>query len=94
MEGNEQKKKRIQVTGRWGRRSKQLLNDLKEKIGYCKLKEEALEDSMITGCGRGHGSVVPLWHEWIRGGRNERKNEWTNKWRKECEHVCARACAL
>jgi hypothetical protein len=31
----------IEVTGIRGRRRKQLLDDLKEKIGYCKLKEGA-----------------------------------------------------
>jgi hypothetical protein len=36
--------------GRRGRRRKKLLDNLKEKRGYCKLKEEAL--------GRGYGPVV------------------------------------
>ena len=35
--------RRIEVTRRRGRRRKQLLDDLKEKRGYCKLKEEALD---------------------------------------------------
>jgi hypothetical protein len=34
---------RIQVTGRRGRRCKQLLDDHKEKTGYWKLKQEALD---------------------------------------------------
>jgi hypothetical protein len=34
---------RIEVTGRRGRRRKQLLDDLKEKRSYWKLKEEALD---------------------------------------------------
>jgi hypothetical protein len=34
---------RIKVTGRLRRRRKQLLYDLKEKRGYCQLKEEALD---------------------------------------------------
>jgi len=34
---------KIEVTGRRGRRRKQLLDDLKEKIGCWKLKEEALD---------------------------------------------------
>jgi hypothetical protein len=33
---------RIEMTGRRGRRRKQLLDDLKGKRRYCKLKEEAL----------------------------------------------------
>ena len=40
----------IEVTGRRGRRGirrrKQLLDDLKEKKGYCKLKEEALDRTL------------------------------------------------
>jgi hypothetical protein len=36
---------RIEMTGRRGRRIKQLLNDLKEKRGYWKLKELALDRS-------------------------------------------------
>jgi hypothetical protein len=31
------------MTGRGGRRPKHLLDDLKEKRGYCKFKEEALD---------------------------------------------------
>jgi hypothetical protein len=34
---------RIYVTGRRGRRYKQLLEDLREKRGYCILKEETLD---------------------------------------------------
>jgi hypothetical protein len=34
---------RIEMTGRRGRRCKQLLDDLKEKRRYWKLKEEALD---------------------------------------------------
>jgi hypothetical protein len=47
---------RIEVTGRRGRRRKQLLDDLKENRGYCKLKEEALDCTLRrrTRFGRGH----------------------------------------
>jgi len=42
------------VTERRGRRRKQLLDELKETRGYCKLKEEALDRTVWrTGCGRG-----------------------------------------
>jgi hypothetical protein len=34
---------RIEMTGRRGRRRKQLLDDIKEKRRYWKLKEEALD---------------------------------------------------
>jgi hypothetical protein len=47
------------VTGRRGRRSKQLLDDLKATKGYCKLKEEALDRTVWrTRFGRGYGPVV------------------------------------
>jgi hypothetical protein len=50
---------RIEMTGRRGRRRKQLLDDLKEKRGYWKLKEEALERTVWrTRFGRGYGPVV------------------------------------
>jgi hypothetical protein len=52
---------RIEVKGRRGRRirCKQLLDDLKEKRGYWKLKEEALNRTLWrTGFGRGYGPVV------------------------------------
>jgi hypothetical protein len=47
------------MTGRRGRRRKQLLDDLKEKRRYWKLKEEALDHTVWrTGFGRGYGPVV------------------------------------
>jgi len=47
------------VTGRGERRRKQLLNGLKEKRGYCKLKEEALNrNQWRTRFGRCYGAVV------------------------------------
>jgi len=47
------------VTGRRGIRRKQLLDGLKKKRGYCKLKEEALIRTIWRVCfGRGHGLVV------------------------------------
>jgi hypothetical protein len=50
---------RIKMTGRRGRRRKQLLDDLKEKRGYWKVKEEALDRSQWrTRFGRGCGPVV------------------------------------
>ena len=36
----------IEVTGRRGRRRRKLLNDLKERRGYCHLKEEALDRTL------------------------------------------------
>jgi hypothetical protein len=50
---------RIAMTGRRGRRCKQLLDDLKEKRRYWKLKEEALDCTLWrTRFGRGYGPVV------------------------------------
>jgi hypothetical protein len=50
---------RIEVTVRRGRRRKQLLDDLKEKRRYWKLKEEALDLTLWRTCfGRGYGPVV------------------------------------
>jgi hypothetical protein len=50
---------RIEMTGRRGRRRKQLLYDLKEKRRYWKLKEEALDHILWrTRFGRGYGPVV------------------------------------
>jgi hypothetical protein len=49
----------IEMTERRGRRSKQLLDDLKEKRRYWKLKEEALDCALWrTLFGRGYGPVV------------------------------------
>ena len=49
----------IEVTGRQGRRRRKLLDDLKDRRGYCHLKEEALDRTMWRACfGRGFGSVV------------------------------------
>jgi len=51
--------RRIEVAGRRGRRRKQLLDDLKEKKGYRKLKEEALDRTVWrTGFVRGYGPVL------------------------------------
>jgi hypothetical protein len=50
---------RIEVTGRRGGRLKQLLDDLKEKRGDWKLKEEALDRTVWrTRFGRGEDLVV------------------------------------
>ena len=47
------------MTGRRGRRHKKLLDDLKERTGYCHLKEEALDRTMWRAqFGRGFGPVV------------------------------------
>jgi hypothetical protein len=51
--------RRIEMTGRRGRWRKQLLDDLKEKRSYCKLKEEALDRILWrTRFGSGYGPFV------------------------------------
>jgi hypothetical protein len=50
---------RIEMTGRRGRRRQQLLDDLKKKRSYWKLKEEALDRTLWRTCfGRVYGTVV------------------------------------
>jgi hypothetical protein len=50
---------RIEIMGRQGRRCKQLVDDLKKKRRYWKLKEEALDCTLWrTRFGRGYGPVV------------------------------------
>jgi hypothetical protein len=44
IEGN------IEEMGRRGRRSKQLFDDLKDKIGYWKFKQEALVHPLYKNC--------------------------------------------
>ena len=52
-------KGQIEVTRRRGRRRKKLLNDLKDRRGYCQLQEEALDRTMWRNhFGRGFGPVV------------------------------------
>ena len=52
-------KGQIEVKRRRGRRSKKLLDDLKDRRGYCQLKEEALDRTMWRNrFGRGFGPVV------------------------------------
>ena len=49
----------IEVTGRRGRRRRELLDDLKERRGYSHLKEESLDSTMWRiRFGRGFGPVV------------------------------------
>ena len=52
-------KGRIEVTRRRGRRCKKLLDDLKDRRGYCQLKEGARDRTMWRNCfGRDFGPVV------------------------------------
>jgi len=47
------------VTRRRGRRCKKLLDDLKDRRGYCQLKEEAVDRTRWRNrFGRGFGPVV------------------------------------
>ena len=52
-------KGQIEATRRQRRRRKKLLDDLKDRRGYCQLKEEALDRTMWRNrFGRGFGPVV------------------------------------
>ena len=52
-------KGQIEATRRRGRRRKKLLDDLKDRRGYCQLKEEALDRTVWRNrFGRGFGPVV------------------------------------
>ena len=52
-------KRGIEVTGQRGRRRGMLMDERKERRGYCHLKEEALDRTMwIAGFGIGFGPVV------------------------------------
>ena len=52
-------KGQMEVTRRRGRRHKKLLDDLKDRRGYCQLKEKALDRTMWRNrFGRGFGPVV------------------------------------
>ena len=52
-------KRQIKVTRRRGRRRKKLLDDLKDRRGFCHLKEEALDRAMWRNLyGRSFGRVV------------------------------------
>ena len=63
---------KIEVTGRRGRIIMQLLDELKEKMEFCKLKEEALDRThWRTRYGGVYGSVVRLEKERTEGQANE-----------------------
>jgi hypothetical protein len=50
---------RIEVTGRQGKRRRQLLDDLKKKRGDCKLKKETVDLTLCRKCFRkGYETVV------------------------------------
>ena len=63
---------RMKVTGRWERRRRQLLDDLKKKRGYWKLKQKALDRNVWrTRRGRGNGPVVRQTTEWMTEQGNQ-----------------------
>jgi hypothetical protein len=52
-------KGQIEVTRRQGKRRKKLLDDLKDRRGYCELKEEALDRTMWRNrFAKGFGHVI------------------------------------
>jgi hypothetical protein len=59
IQGKIRVKGEMEVTRRRGRTRRKLLDDLKNRRGYCHLKEEALDRTVWTaGFGRGFGPVV------------------------------------
>jgi hypothetical protein len=59
-------KEGIEVTERWRRRRKELLDDLKERRGYSHLKEEAIDRTVGRArFGRGFGPFVRQTTEWM-----------------------------
>ena len=59
-------KEEMEVTRKRGRRRKKLLDGLKERRGYCHLKEEALDRTVWrAGFGIGSGPVVRQTDRWI-----------------------------
>ena len=63
----------IEVTGRRGRRHRNVLDDLKERRGYSHLNEEALDRTMWRArFGRGFGPVVKRTTKWMNVVRNNR----------------------
>jgi hypothetical protein len=56
----------IEVTGRRGRRRRNLLDDFKERRGYSHLKDEALDRTIWRArFGRGFGPVVRQTAKWM-----------------------------
>jgi hypothetical protein len=56
----------MEVTRRWGRRRKKLPDELRDRRGYCHLKEEALDRTVWRKrFGRGFGPVVSQTEYWI-----------------------------
>ena len=62
---------RIEVMGRWGRRYKQLMDDCKEKIGYWKLRQEAIDHPLWrTSFGRTigtHNRMMIIFYSYLSG---------------------------
>ena len=72
---------RIEVTGRRGRRYEDLRDGLKEKRGYWKLKQEALDLTLWrTRFRRGRGPFLSQTIEWIHIGQHQYPSTW-------CLHV-------
>ena len=66
----------IEVTGRWRRRRKKLLDDLKERRGYSHLKKETLDRTKWRApFGRGFRPVV------------RQTNKWMNEWMRGSEET-------
>jgi hypothetical protein len=79
----------IEVTGGRGIRRRKLLDNLKKRRGYSRLKEEALDRTMWrAGFGRGFGPVVRQTTKWITvlTGNTPGRRQFTNLTCK-CENI-------
>ena len=78
----------IEVTGRRGRRRRNLLDDLKERRGYSHLKEEALDRTVWRArFGRGFGPVVRQTAKWM-----DRRTHQFSLWRSNMIYVPHTKC--
>jgi hypothetical protein len=68
---------RMVVTGIQGRRRKQLMDDRKEKGGYCKLKEETAENSLWKRLWTCHKTDCGM-NEWMNVGLQFAIKEYKN----------------
>jgi hypothetical protein len=70
---------KIEGTGRWRRRCKQLLAEFKEKRRYWNLKEEALDGTVWrTRFGEGYGPVIRLCDDEVPDAWVNTKHRWNN----------------
>jgi len=71
---------KVEVTARWGRRPKQLLDALMEKRGYWNLERGSTRSQFVENL---------LWKRlWTCRNIDCRMSEWINEWMNEWMHSC------